>query len=255
MRLFVVAASFSLSTAMAIQPASGMWSFDGELTDGPGRGIQVDTQGGDLIIITYFGYRADGSAVFYQASGTRNGDEFSGNLLEYKNGRSIGGPSRKGELAQSIGPLRIVFASRTTGTAYIPGEPPVSISRFQFHDHSPRFNRRFQSVRTWYYEANLSEAQITVSAIEGVFSLLGGGCDLFGSYIPSDDGIFSAGNYACDFGTGSYKSDYLSVDHEGVFTAKINFKANGSTEEYPIYYYGTCINGRFGLTIFRCSNQ
>ncbi len=41
--------------AFAILPQQGMWSIGSEVNGKPGRGIQLDRQGGDYLILTYFG--------------------------------------------------------------------------------------------------------------------------------------------------------------------------------------------------------
>lgn len=67
--VFSALVSCLAAPAMAALPDSGMWTIDGELNGKPGRGIQIDRQSGLNVIVTYYGYRTDGSALFLQAAG------------------------------------------------------------------------------------------------------------------------------------------------------------------------------------------
>ncbi|CAM4010036.1 hypothetical protein [Paracidovorax anthurii] len=93
-----------------IEPEPGMWAFDGEMNGKPGRSLQIDMQNGRAMIVSYLGYRSDGSAVFLQASGLRAVDSssFQGTLEEFRNGPAIGsgGTGSNGERAASTGPAR-----------------------------------------------------------------------------------------------------------------------------------------------------
>lgn len=115
--LGLAASSFSAT------PLSGMWSFDGELTGKPGRGFQIDSQGSALLIISYFGYRTDGSALFLQAHGPRedNGD-FSADLVEYQGGTVLGGPNRMASKRRSL----VVCKPHSTRPRRGPSRCPVS---------------------------------------------------------------------------------------------------------------------------------
>ena len=104
--------------AVAALPQPGMWSIDAELNGKPGRGIQIDRQDGNVVIATYFGYRPDGSATFYQAVGNiEDGKTFSAPLIEYKNGNPLGTHSstQSGEISQNMGDIQMVFDSEATG--------------------------------------------------------------------------------------------------------------------------------------------
>lgn len=48
---------------------TGMWSFDDELNGRPGRSLQIENlPGSGALIVSYLGYRADGSSLFLQGS-------------------------------------------------------------------------------------------------------------------------------------------------------------------------------------------
>ncbi|QNN56025.1 hypothetical protein H9K76_15735 [Diaphorobacter ruginosibacter] len=127
------------ASAMAALPAPGLWAMNDEVNGKPGRGIQIDRQGGETIIISYYGYRADGSAVFYQAVGKiTDGMTFSADLIEYKNGPSLSGSHRSGEISRIAGPIKLVFDSAESGVMELPGTSAQSISRYSFEDTSQR---------------------------------------------------------------------------------------------------------------------
>lgn len=147
--LMAVATLVTSCAASAALPQAGFWSFDAELNGKPGRGIQIDRQGGETIIVTYYGYRSDGSATFYQASGkVQNENTFTGNLIEYKNGPALGGPVRSGEEARTVGPITLEFTSAAQGSVTLPGETKQSVSRYAFEDHRARLFNSFRATST-----------------------------------------------------------------------------------------------------------
>ncbi|RYF43895.1 MAG: hypothetical protein EOO27_43965, partial [Comamonadaceae bacterium] len=147
--LVAVAALAASCAASAALPQPGFWSFDAELNGKPGRGIQIDRQGGETIIVTYYGYRSDGSATFYQASGkVQNETTFTGNLIEYKNGPALGGPITSGEEARTVGPISLEFSTASQGSVTLPGEIKQSMSRYAFQDIRGRLFNNFRVTST-----------------------------------------------------------------------------------------------------------
>ena len=133
--------------AFAALPEAGYWSFDSELNGKPGRGLQIERQGGETVILSYYGYRPDGSATFYQASGKIAKQEtFTADLVEYKNGPALGGPIRSGEVSQVVGSILVKFHTTSSATITLPGEPEQSISRFDYEDFRSRFEGNEFSV-------------------------------------------------------------------------------------------------------------
>lgn len=223
-------AAFISTPALAILPESGMWSIGAELNGKPGRGIQIDRQGGSTLILTYFGYRADGSSLFLQAAGTlKDGKQFDGMLTEYRNGRALGGQARDGELAQEAGPVRIVFDSSTTATITLPGEAPQRLQRFQFEDLKRRLN--FTFVHTVAYEfSNITPGTITIKADGNTLTMSqktggSGSCEYVGDLKYAGDGFHSKGTAECDWGTNIshfiYEARHLKVDEFGTLSARI----------------------------------
>lgn len=130
--------------AFAALPEQGYWSFDSELNGKPGRGLQIERQGGEIIILSYYGYRKDGSATFYQASGKlANQATFTADLFEYKNGPALGGPVQSGEISQKVGTVNIKFDTSQSGTIQFPGESEIAISRFVYADTERRLSNQF----------------------------------------------------------------------------------------------------------------
>ena len=249
--------------AWGIEPEPGMWGIDAEVNGKPGRGVQIDTQSGKFIIITYFGYRADGSALFLQASGERTDTGFQGDLVEYQGGPVLGGAQRSGEPAASAGRIAVVFTSSITGTITLPGEVAKPISRFQFEDNSRRFNRNFLGMMTvdsgangWSqrYYFQLQDDKLTLdrrSSIEG--NEFFQSCTYTGTYALAGGGIRSRGTYTCaDGSTGPYETDQLHVSRDGFYTG--TFLRTRRSDGFVIreYHHGACNNGFLSV---RCTFQ
>ncbi len=194
-------------TSAQTEPEPGIWGFDGEVNGRPGRSLQIDTQQGQAMVVTYVGYRADGSSLFLQAGGVRaSGDTaFSGDLREFRNGPVIGGGQRSGEEAADLGTMRISFDSSTTGTVTLPGDVPRRIARFQYENHTARFNQNYRARDIGSTSVSGMATRLSFTARDGQFRLLrsfGGGagssCLFTGSYRLAGRGIESSGTYSCD---------------------------------------------------------
>ena len=226
--------------AFALFPQQGMWTIGSELNGKPGRGVQIDRQGGRVLILTYFGYRADGSATFMQASGAMtNGRSFSGELTEFKNGPALGGPTRSGEVAQVVGPVAVEFDTSTSGTITLPGEAPQRFSRFQYEDHTVRIERGFRGRVLVTRYMGLTNAVQLYARVEGNRLLIqetstdGNGdstsCTLDGDLRVAGESLASTGTASCTNGSGwagrgtAYRITDLKVDEYGVFTARLNY--------------------------------
>lgn len=144
------AASLVISiTSFAASPQPGMWGIDSELNGKPGRGLQIDQQNGKTIVVSYYGYRKDGSAVFYQAVGQMQEDGTSvSDLMEYKNGTPLAGPPQSGETENNMGPMLLEFDSTTTGYVTLPGEVRKPISLLTYEDTRSRLHNSFRAINT-----------------------------------------------------------------------------------------------------------
>ena len=205
--LFAAALSALSMAASAALPQSGLWSFDGEANGKPGRGIQIDRQSDNRIIVSYFGYRADGSSMFLQAGGHigEDGKTFSAELNEYKNGRAVGGAARDGELAKLLGTVQMEFDTSSSGSVTLPGEEKRAISRISFSDHRNRLNNLFDLTMVAMHDGYYRRTEQTVSfALKGdqvEFTLPNfngaASCRFRGSLLSSGDGFRSSGSYLC----------------------------------------------------------
>ena len=268
-RACLTAAMFTLAApAFALFPEQGMWTIGSELDGKPGRGVQIDRQGGRTVIITYFGYRADGSSMFLQASGAlKDGKTFTGELSEFKNGRALAGPQRSGEVAQVAGPVSIEFDTSTTGSITLPGESPQRFSRFQYEDHSVRINGGFVGsvevpalsvyLQPVYLELSTSGNELYIT--ERTFRSNGDPitCTLAGNLRSAGDGFASDGAASCDKPGAwagdrmSYRITDLKVDEYGVLNARLYY----SSGQYR-YYTATCqTNGAYFGSPSRCRPQ
>ena len=106
------------SSALAFMPATGLWGVDSEDNGLPGRGFQIEAENG-IIVLTYFGYRSDGSSVFYIASGPISNNIFTSPLLDIQGGTSLGGIHKDASISGSPGLVTIIFTSgnRVVSTA------------------------------------------------------------------------------------------------------------------------------------------
>lgn len=263
----IAAAVLSAAPAFALFPQQGMWTIGSEVDGKPGRGIQIDRQSGLFMIVTYLGYRPDGSATFMQATGKLEGGKtFVGELTEYKNGRALGGPAQSGEVAQIVGPVSIDFDSSTTGTISLPGEAPQRFSRYQYEDLIKQINRRFSTV-IWNRLTPIP-VQVSISASGSQFSMVETylpssssnpdrqvRCEYRGDLRPTGDSFASTGKVSCDGtppgypggeGEGGSPEDYrlteLKVDEYGALNARLYLGGRGSTFGWPRYYSGACLS-------------
>jgi hypothetical protein len=131
--LKVICLLFGLSTtAWAFMPAGGLWIVDAENNGQAGRGFQIEVEN-EVMVLTYYGYRADGSSVFYLASGPIVGNSFSGALTEYQNGNALGATwNNPASEVGSAGTVHATFTSGQHGTITFPGETPKTISKLPF---------------------------------------------------------------------------------------------------------------------------
>jgi len=118
-------------SATSVQPRTGLWAINAENNGQSGRGFQLESHGGTLVL-TYFGYAADGEGRWYLASGPLQSGRFEGDLIEYRSGTALGGPYAPASAVGSAGQVAATFATTTTGSLSLPGEPARAIGKFAF---------------------------------------------------------------------------------------------------------------------------
>lgn len=119
------------SSAWAFMPANGIWQIDSEANGDPGRGFTIDVEN-EVMFFTYYGYRVDGSSVFYVAAGSIVNNTFTSELLNVQGGTSLGTAYKPATLATSPGNVTLSFTSGKHGTMTLPGESPKAISKYNF---------------------------------------------------------------------------------------------------------------------------
>lgn len=269
-RACLAAAMFALTApAIAALPQQGVWAIGNEADGSPGRGVQIDRQGNLTLIITYFGYRADGSATFMQSSGKlEDGKRFVGDLVEYKNGRALGGGRSKGEVEAVVGPIAVEFDTPTSGTITLPGEAPQRFARFQYEDNSRFINNAFSAVV--YDDAWLTPTpvQVSITASGSQFSMVekykpsdsaapnGARCEYTGDLTRNGGSFTSKGKVQCQ-GTppgsmGAMVEDYrmteFKVDEYGTMNARLYLsnvrRTVPGTPPWVVirHYSGACIS-------------
>lgn len=257
--LFAAAVPALAQTANAapVEPEPGMWAFDGELNGKPGRSLQIDMQNGRAMIVSYLGYRGDGSAVFLQASGQRASDAsaFQGTLQEFRNGPAIGagGSASGGELAATTGPIQITFDSATTGTVTLPGDVPRRISRFHYEEYPIRFSNQFAVYGNFdrFVDA-IVPVTLDVKAENGVFTMkyIHNGtaqCDFSGTYRLVGGGLQSEGKVACNSSLagpadGTYWIERFTVSRAGMVTGRMYLARDAVRAR--VDFAGACLRSR-----------
>lgn len=261
-------------SAHAVQPESGMWSFEGELSGKPGRGLQVDAQGGKQLIVTYFGYREDGSSLFFQASGPRREDgTLVADLVEFEGGRPLSGPPSEGRVRKVLGKMSISFDSPTTGIVLLPGEIVTRIKRLQYEDLTARLHKRRYVLS--YTVDPVATAQNSyanfLEVTDGKFHLERDAltrtdyetelCDFRGTYELAGKGIRAEGTYKChernnparSASSGTFHTERMAVDERGSYTAVIWRKPSDGSTPLAEYHSGVCIGTVMGYAA-RCKD-
>jgi len=227
----------------AATPEAGQWAVNGELNGSPGRGFQFDVQNG-VLVFTYYGYKPDGSPVFYLASGPFVNGAFEGDLIGYEGGTAIGGAFRDGRPTENMGRMHVSFTSSTQGELTLPGEQRKRVSRFSFSSVAPLLNRTFDGNT---YGGSLfgdDSSTYTYSLKDGALNLVrtaffAGTCRYTGTYWPAGKSLESSGTYQCaDFTSGTYRAERLTVDENGLYTGVFRHLATGTTAEYVEVHNG-----------------
>ena len=238
-------------TASVVMPDSGMWSFPAEQTGKPGRGFQLDTQG-ETLVMSYYGYRADGAATFYLASGKLSSTGFAATLMEYANGTALGKPFQNGVELGSVGNVQITFKDSTHGTIVLPGEQPKEISRFIFNDASTTLHDKYFGGFRVAADATAERNAVTfhfTEARDGRFGLLivgvgvgvgdGGSCKFTGTYEPRGVSVSASGAYECKPGdSGTFTARDIKVDANGNFSAVFVSTSADGRDTYTDYLIG-----------------
>lgn len=129
--LTATAAFFAASAVHAFMPAPGLWGMSAELNGAPGRGFQIEVEN-EIVVLSYYGYRADGSSVFYSAVGPISDNRFLAPLIEYRGGTALGTGFRNGVEASSPGNVTLDFRTGKSGTITLPNESPKPVVKFGF---------------------------------------------------------------------------------------------------------------------------
>ena len=110
-------------------PSNGLWSIDEGNPGDSGRGFQLELQD-NVMVFTYYGYNADGTAQWYLAAGSFANGSFSALMYPYEGGTYLGGPYHAASPIESVGTVSITFSSSNKGTIILPNEQPKGISKF-----------------------------------------------------------------------------------------------------------------------------
>jgi hypothetical protein len=131
-RLFLFAILLALSSlAKAVTPDAGLWAIDIENNGQPGRGFMLETQG-NTMVLTFYGYKSDGSAQWYLTAGPISNGYFTGSLDTYSGGMTFGANQASAHYVGSSGTVSIAFSDSSNGVISLPGEAQKAISRLRF---------------------------------------------------------------------------------------------------------------------------
>jgi hypothetical protein len=99
--------------AQVLTPEDGIWWNPAE----PGRGFQIETQNGVMVLGTY-AFDISGNPQWYLSAGTYDPSirTFTANLDGFRGGQCIGCPFRAGVAAGGAGPVTIRFNTGVTAT-------------------------------------------------------------------------------------------------------------------------------------------
>ncbi|WP_395025131.1 hypothetical protein [Comamonas odontotermitis] len=241
---------FVSCSAFAALPQTGMWGVDSEVNGKPGRGIQIDRQGGNTVIASYYGYRDDGSATFYQAVGImEDGKSFTADLVEYKNGTALGKDAKTGEVSRVIGPVSMEFDTPSSGSILLPGETAKRFSPLIYEDTQARLNNSFRVLRLNETSQNINNLQFSTKSDDITISIGAENytCKFYGKLVTNGLTFESIASGTCSSGPSisvySKKFEEITIDEKGTLSMSvsdidpknpINIAINGQ-------YFGRCI--------------
>jgi hypothetical protein len=119
------------TASVPLLPTTGLWAIDAEVNGQPGRGFTIEVQGGNLVL-TVFGYAANGDNSFFQAAGPIKNGAIDATLNTYQGGTAFGSPFSAATLAGAAGPVTLTFTDAGHGTVVFPGEAGRAISKFNW---------------------------------------------------------------------------------------------------------------------------
>lgn len=234
---------------------SGLWGIEEELNGKPGRGVQIEQQDA-VTVISYYGYRNNGTSVFYQATSLIEDEKhFAADLIEYKNGPAIAGDIKIGEFAQNIGAVNITFTSANEGIITLPGEKNKKIKKLILSSSKDKYNHNFKAISIPADGSGdfSSSVNYKLALTDGSFRLRvgtdSGFCDYIGNFVDKGGEISSVGYQACgptSIGVNLYyKISNLFIDRHGNLNFKIsnNLKTRPDDEfemVNPLFVFGVC---------------
>lgn len=219
-------------------PATGLWGISAELNGSPGRGFQIEVEN-EIVVLSYYGYRADGSSVFYNAVGPINNNRFSAPLMEYRGGTALGAGFRNGAEAGSPGTVTLDFRTGKSGTITLPGEGPKAVVKFGF-GYAPTPEGLFGTYLLTYVGSNFINSDFyTLTRALGSSTSTGNGIAVnpagnFGCENQTSGPL--AGSVLCVEANNSPNDDYYSFKMSGDRGAGVGtWRAIADTASYSLF--------------------
>ncbi|MDR3518226.1 MAG: S8 family serine peptidase [Azospirillaceae bacterium] len=151
-RINVAAALPDVGTVTVV-PDTGWWWSASE----PGRGYGIEVDNNRIMIAAYM-YRANGTPVWYVASGPYSTSGFSGALTEYSGGETLSSnPSTQVTALASSATVTLAFTSTTKGTitwsgsAFSSGAVTTSITRYPIDGSSVKAATTGAPASGWWW--------------------------------------------------------------------------------------------------------
>lgn len=212
---------------------SGLWWNEAE----SGRGFFLDVQANTVAMASYM-YDGTGQPVWYLTAAQFTGQTFSGTMLSYLNGQTLGGAYRAPTGAGSSGTLSFRALSTTTAEITLPGGRVVPVRRLSF---APPETARLEGV----YEGAVTSAReteyLTMLALDNgeLWLAAGSGTTSFGTPVGMAlvNGAAAGGNYAStalwDFGDGQQlQTGALTATYTAGGTVNGTIRLNGQSGTY-----------------------
>ena len=137
---------------------------------------------GDRLMVAGFTYGSDGQPVWYMAIGAVTGrNRFSGDLIAYGGGQTLGGGYRAPTTLGSVGTVELVFTTDARGTLTI-GSDSIALERFEFASNGLFVGSAGATPQSgWWWS--------TAESGRGYFLEIQNGNLFFAAFLYGDDGV------------------------------------------------------------------
>ncbi len=137
---------------------------------------------GDRLMVAGFTYGSDGQPVWYMAIGAvTSRNRFSGDLIAYAGGQTLGGSYRAPTTLGSVGTVELVFTTDARGTLTI-GSDSVALERFEFATNGLFVGSAGATPQSGWWWSPAESGR-------GYFLEIQNGSLFFSAFLYGDDGV------------------------------------------------------------------